>query len=586
MNKNTINLQGNGAIIVKEAHGGRITIDTKDPADILQKLQQLNDAQIAAIKQLADEQAGQLSEVFKTSLRDVVSQKNIVEGSISAKLVKVGDTIYEYHYHDHTKPGIIPKALTAKIPKISQDKIIGRDAELHDLHTRLADNKQVVLVNGLGGIGKTTLAQAYAAAYWDEYRHVAWVSQISEDVISDFINTEWLLDGLKIQGQEKEARKRFIRIITELRKMDAGPNLLIIDNADRELARWYDYLPGQPLWHILVTSRERIEKFDVKELDFLSEEEAINLFLRHYARGTISREAIKELVTLVDLHTLTIEILAKTAQTRRTGIKQLKTALKDDLTANVYVDHKGGKIERVTSYLSSIFTMSTLTGDQLWLLKQFVCLPAEFHSFDLLKKLIRPEESRKEAVFSEILEELCARGWLLQNSETDSYKMHLIIADVLKRQHPVALTDVEAIIDSVTEKLRIDQNKDNPVDKFPWIPYGKSVLAINPDSDDAKISKLQNNLALVLQALGDYEGAKKLLEKALRSDEENFGADHPTVAVSYSNLALVLQDLGDYERALELSARSAAIFQKVLPEGHPYIKTVSDIYQSIKDQMK
>ncbi len=59
----------------------------------------------------------------------------------------------------------LPKELTAKIPKTAQDKIVGRENELADLHARLFDNKQVVLVNGLGGIGKTTLAQVYTQKY-------------------------------------------------------------------------------------------------------------------------------------------------------------------------------------------------------------------------------------------------------------------------------------------------------------------------------------------------------------------------------------------------------------------------------------
>ena len=46
-----------------------------------------------------------------------------------------------------------------------------------------------------------------------------------------------------------------------------------------------------------------------------------------------------------------------------------------------------------------------------------------------------------------------------------------------------------------------------------------------------------SNLATVLQDLGDYAGAKELLEKAMRSDEQNFGPEHPTTALSYSNLA-------------------------------------------------
>jgi tetratricopeptide (TPR) repeat protein len=478
------------------------------------------------------------------------------------------------------------KELTAKIPKTQQDKIVGREAELADLHQRLFDNKQVLLVNGMGGIGKTTLAQVYTAKYWDEYRHVAWVSQVSKDIINDFVNTEGLLDNLNIHAGGKDAKELFVTTMTELKKMDDQPNLLIIDNAEVSLSNFYDYLPQNPLWHILVTSRQQIPKFDLKELGFLSEDEAVQLFLSHYTIGIITREEVKELVRTVDLHTLTIEILAKTAQTQRTGINKLKNAIKDDLKAHVYIAHRGDKIERVTSYLNFIFHLSQLTSDEMWLLGQFTCLPPEFHRYDLLQELIAPEAASKEDIFSETMEALSAAGWLLKNQATDSYKMHRILADVIKKQQTIALADVAPLIDCVTRKLCIDQTKDNPVDKFPWIPFGKSVLDIFPDSDEAEISKLQNNLALVLQDLGDYEGAKGLLEKALRSDEKNFGPDHPSTARSYSNLATVLQDLGDYEGALELSGKALCIFQKALPQGHPYIKTVSDIYQSIKQLVK
>lgn len=462
------------------------------------------------------------------------------------KTVKETSKTPNIHYHYPAEEIKISKALTVKIPQTSQEKIVGRKADLDDLHKRLFDNRQVVLVNGLGGIGKTTLAQVYTAKYWDEYQHVAWISQLSEDIINDFVNTEWLLDNLKIQNKGKEPKKLFINIITELNKIDVKPNLLIIDNADKNLSEWYDYLPSQPLWHILVTSREQIQNFDLKELDFLSKDDAIDLFLSHYTHGKIGKEEIKELVNLVDLHTLTIEILARTAQKQRTKIDQLKKAIEDDLKANVYVKHKGGKIERITSYLCSIFKISKLSYNEIWVLKQFVCLPAKFHSYELLKELIKPEESQKEDIFSEIIEDLSAKGWLLKNQETDSYKMHRIIRDVIKKQQTIALTDVESIIDSVSEKLDIDQTRDNPVDKFPWIPYGKSVLDIFSVSTDVKILILQSDLALlVLTGVGDYEGAKKLLEKATLSAEQNFGAEHPVVALCNSNLGMAYKKGGN-----------------------------------------
>jgi tetratricopeptide (TPR) repeat protein len=49
-----------------------------------------------------------------------------------------------------------------------------------------------------------------------------------------------------------------------------------------------------------------------------------------------------------------------------------------------------------------------------------------------------------------------------------------------------------------------------------------------------------NNLASVLQDLGEYAQAKTLLQKAVASDEKNFGEDHPTTAIHYNNLAIVL----------------------------------------------
>jgi tetratricopeptide (TPR) repeat protein len=93
-------------------------------------------------------------------------------------------------------------------------------------------------------------------------------------------------------------------------------------------------------------------------------------------------------------------------------------------------------------------------------------------------------------------------------------------------------------------------------------------------------------LATVLKALGDYTGAKELLQKAMISAEKNFGKEHPTTAVRYSNLATVLQDLGDFEQALELSDKSVKIFNKTLPKGHPNIEIVKNIYNSIKQQIQ
>ncbi len=517
-------------------------------------------------------------ETFKTIFRRTTREsKNPKDLYTDNKL----DAILKQLKEMTGQSGTPPKELTARIPKTSEDNIVGRKNELDKLYKRLAENQQVVLLNGLGGIGKTTLAQVYINRYWDNYQHIAWIDKTLEDPKSDIVNARGLEKALGIKGTGRDLEDRFDDIIMALKKIESQPNLLVIDNADATLAGIRDYLPGQSHWHILVTSREKIEKFDVVELDFLTEQDAIKLFLTHYNREKMDPELIRGLVNTVCLHTLTIEILAKTAHDRRTDPERLKTAIENDLQANVYVDHNQGKIQKITSYLCSIFEMGSLDENEILLLKQFVCFPPEFHSYALLLDLINPGESEKQELFSETLEALANKGWVLQSDTADEYKMHSIIAGVIQKLQTITIQDVGSLINSIIEKLAVDQSKDNPVDKFVWAPYGMQILKVMPDSWENK-SSLQNNLALVLKDLGEYKGAKGLLEKALKSAEKNFGQDHPNTARCYSNLALVLQDLGEYEGARTLLEKSLAILKKKLGDDHPYTKIVANNLKSIK----
>ena len=229
------------------------------------------------------------------------------------------------------------------------------------------------------------------------------------------------------------------------------------------------------------------------------------------------------------------------------------------------------KIERVTSYLRSIFAVSVLgeASHEYWLLKQFSCLPPDFHSYEVLTRLIDPEAHGRSEVFSETLETLLEKGWLLSDEDKDAYKMHRIVQEVVKREVPVAAEDVLPMCQAMTQLLRVDDTKDNPVDKFPWVPFGRTVTDRLPDSSHEEVAVLQNNLALRLRDLGDYEGAKAYLEKALASDLRNFGEEHPDTAVRYSNLALVLQDLGDYEGAKAYMEKALASALTNFGEEHP-----------------
>lgn len=87
--------------------------------------------------------------------------------------------------------------------------------------------------------------------------------------------------------------------------------------------------------------------------------------------------------------------------------------------------------------------------------------------------------------------------------------------------------------------------------------------------NENKISIIENNLAVVLKDLGDYNQAKTYLTKILKSDEKKFGADHPSTATSYSNLAMILNDLGEYEQAKICITKALKSDEKNFGVDHP-----------------
>jgi hypothetical protein len=103
------------------------------------------------------------------------------------------------------------------MPEVSHvHHFVGRDEELDKIHDELwqDDSRKIVVVHGLGGIGKTQLALAYAQRHRDKYSAIFWIN--SKDI-----------DTLK-QGYATAARRIFgehpslmhLRAVTESGNLD------------------------------------------------------------------------------------------------------------------------------------------------------------------------------------------------------------------------------------------------------------------------------------------------------------------------------------------------------------------------------
>lgn len=82
-----------------------------------------------------------------------------------------------------------------------------------------------------------------------------------------------------------------------------------------------------------------------------------------------------------------------------------------------------------------------------------------------------------------------------------------------------------------------------------------------------------NNLALILDDMGELHAARNRLERSIEIYESEFGTDNPVVATSYSNLAVILKGLGELKTAGEFARRAVEIDERYLTPNHPALAT-------------
>jgi tetratricopeptide (TPR) repeat protein len=464
------------------------------------------------------------------------------------------------------------------VPAIDPEReVVGREEDMKRLRQTIAGSARVVVMNGVGGIGKTTLAKVYAHRFGEEYDHIAWIEQL-DNFPNNAVATPGLIENLGLAVGEKEDEWAIFKEIMRALGNLPGKNLLVIDNADRQIAapEIDGLLPGPPRWHVLATSRQRLDPFREMHLDELDPDAARELFRMHCAEE-VEESVLGELLEYIGYHTLAIELIARTIEasmgdlTPAAMLEKLKTRRLSDEEVRYMVGSGHSKREtELFGHLTAAFDLSQLEEVERAMLKYFLALPPFDVPLDTLRDLLEiPKESRKD--FNETLRSLGRKGWLDLNYQAKTARMHRLVGEVLRYSLAPKEEDLEGLIDAVASRLSIDQARDNPIDKFPWIPYGEGILNCLPEADGEKISILKNNLATVYQDLGRYDRAAQLLEAALSSDEKNFGPDHPTVAVSQSNLATVYRDLGRYERAAQLLEAALSSDEKNFGPDHPTV---------------
>jgi tetratricopeptide (TPR) repeat protein len=108
-----------------------------------------------------------------------------------------------------------------------------------------------------------------------------------------------------------------------------------------------------------------------------------------------------------------------------------------------------------------------------------------------------------------------------------------------------------------------------------WLRFANAALDRAGAGHERIRAWVLNNHACVLEAQGDLEGAKELVEQAIAMKERAVGKNTPDVAVSVNNLSFLLNDLRRHQEALAAASRAIDILKQ---NGDPDSQTLAVSY--------
>jgi len=193
-------------------------------------------------------------------------------------------------------------------------RLIGRDAIRAKIRNFLDENERTLL-QGLGGIGKTSLAATLAAEWIEAGKGaVLWIEAANENADTLF---EVLARALGNQGVvvDKAGDERLEAV---RRLLSAKITLLVIDNIWNERALYEMLKAVPPHLPMLMTSRHSIPiDGEIIDVGDLTPDEALELLNYHARQNFAGDRHAQDLCKLLGYHPFTLEIAGKRLKVNR-----------------------------------------------------------------------------------------------------------------------------------------------------------------------------------------------------------------------------------------------------------------------------
>jgi tetratricopeptide (TPR) repeat protein len=476
-----------------------------------------------------------------------------------------GDNVKEKHeHHYHESPHIIPKVLTSQVGLANNIDFVGRKDALREVDELLNQNSMLLLLNGIGGIGKSTLASYYLNQKKDDFDYYGFV-QVDDNIKIAFASA--FSTSLDLKSEKID--EQFAEIMNKLQNLE-GKKLLIIDDI-KEMDNQADEINTLMTlknngFQILFTSRETIEHIPQYFLDIMNIEDARELFLKYYPTDEIDK--VDKIIEYLDYHTLFIELTAKT-------LKEKSHSLNLDIILDKFENGEFNTIKRsrkanFNRYLNQLFDRdSILTDDEILLfLKKLSILPSIEISFEDLYEFLGCYNKEN---FEETLIELVNNGWLIQTQ--NGYKFHQILKEFILENYIIEFEEIKKTINNFRSLISNSGDHKNAIYNEKYIIYLDSILNVVIKYSFFRFETvfLLLQYANILFSLGRYDVSYQIRKQALEISEKI--NDYICLASCYDAIANYYFVMQQYKQALPYYKSAFEIYQ-IIPkynEGNQYL---------------
>ncbi|KUL42406.1 FxSxx-COOH system tetratricopeptide repeat protein [Actinoplanes awajinensis] len=456
----------------------------------------------------------------------------------------------------------------------------GRDATLESLREQLnASTAQTgpVVLQGIGGVGKTQIAIEYVHRFNADYDIVWWISADQPALVVTALADLARELGLPIAGSGR-ADEEAAAVLEALRLGSPSSNWIVIFDNTEDPEQIRRFLPTGA-GDVVVTTPGQEWSRTAWTLD-------INVFDRSESRALLTRrvkglsgaDADEIAGKLGDLP-LAVEQAAAWLATTGMSARRYLDLLDEQLPRILNEPPPPGyRHPAAETWRLSQGRLRQANPAAAYLVELLAVLAPEPIPTILLDS---PGMADALAVFDPMFRDQLMRNSLVReasrfglarvDSAIQALRMHRLVQSVIISDLSV---DEQRRRREQVHVILAKAQRGDPSDQPSWPTYQGILTHLEPsgalDSEDPEVHQLTVDMVRYLRYRGDLTGARRLADRAIGTWESRLGAEHLSLLRMRSELGNVLEAHGEYQAALEVQEDAARRMIEQRGQTYPY----------------